>query len=93
MPGPEGVTIGVLVERLEGVRKDVAELRREQREDHHRLRGVESSVKQMIDAQRDNRRGEERQYRRLELRVQVLTVAVGFAAILSPILVAILTGK
>jgi len=90
---PEGVTIGVLVERLEGVRQDVAELREAQREDHHRLRSVESAVKQMIDAQQVNRRGEERQYRRLEVRVQVLTLAVGFAAIVSPIVVAILTGK
>lgn len=93
MREPEGVTIGVLVERLEGVRQDVAELREAQREDHHRLRSVESAVKQMIDAQQVNRRGEERQYRRLEVRVQVLTLAVGFAAIVSPIVVAILTGK
>lgn len=93
MPESEGVTIGVLVERLKGVREDMAELRQAQREDHHRLRSVEAAVQLMVDSQATNRRSEERQYRRLELRVQVLTLAVGFAAIASPIIVAILTGK
>lgn len=74
----EGVTIGVLAERLEGVRQDVAELRQQRREDHHRLRSVEAAVTQMIDAQRAARESESRQYRRMASAVQVggLTMAV-----------------
>ena len=83
MPHQEGVTIGVLAERLEGVRQDVAELRREQREDHHRLRGLEAAVSQMIDAQRAARESEVRQYRRLGTAVQVggLTMAVAMVVL------------
>lgn len=79
MPNDEGVTIGVLVERLEGVREDVAELRRDQRDDHHRLRSVESAVQKMIDAQQVARASEVRQYRRLASAVQVGGVAIALA--------------
>lgn len=83
MANGEGVTIGVLVERLEGVRQDVAELRREQREDHHRLRSVEAAVTQMIDAQRSARESEVRQYRRLGSAIQVggLTMAIAMVVL------------
>lgn len=82
MPHQEGVTIGVLAERLEGVRKDVAELRREQREDHHRLRSVESAVTKMIDAQQAARASEVRQYRRLATAVQLGGLAIALAMML-----------
>ena len=67
----EGVTLEVLAERLEGVRGDVAELRQAQREDHHRLRSVESAVKAMIDAQKAARESESRQYRHMATAIQV----------------------
>lgn len=71
MASEERITLGVLAERLEGVRQDVAELRQQRRDDHHRLRNVETAVTQMIDAQRSARDGEARQYRRLGTAVQV----------------------
>ena len=79
----ERVTLGVLAERLEGVRGDVAELRQQQRDDHHRLRNVETAVGQMIDAQRRAREGEARQYRRLATVIQVgsFIVALALAAL------------
>lgn len=61
----EGVTLAVLVERLKGVSDDVAELRQQHREDHHRLRTVEGSVTRMIDAQRIARESEAEQYRKV----------------------------
>jgi hypothetical protein len=43
--------------------------------------------------QRQNRRNEARQYRRLELRLQMLTVVIAFAAVIVPVAVAVLTGR
>lgn len=83
----QGVTLEVLAERLEGVRQDVAELRTQRREDHHRLRNVEAAVTQMIDAQKDARAGELRQYRRLGLRVQY----GGFAMALAMVVLTLVT--
>lgn len=93
MPEHRGVSVEVLVERLEGVRGDVSRIAEEQKRTRTRLHNLEGFAAAYLDQQRQNRRGEERQYRRLEVRVQVLTLAVGFAAVASPIIVAILTGK
>lgn len=93
MPGHEGVSSDVLAERLEGVRTDVAELVEESKRTRTRLHQLEGFAGAYLDTQKANRRQEQRQYRRLELRIQVLTVVVSFAAVVSPILVAILHGK
>jgi hypothetical protein len=93
VPSSEGVSIEVLAERLVGIRHAVTELDAEQKRMRTRLHNLEGFAAAYLDQQRANRRGEERQYRRLEVRVQVLTLAVGFAAVASPIIVAILTGK
>lgn len=90
MPEREGVSNGVLAERLEGVRRDVNELADEVKRNRTRLHNLEGFAAAYLDQQRANRRGEERQYRRLEVRVQVLTLVVGLAAVVSPILVALL---
>lgn len=88
-----GVTIGVLAERLEGVRQDVAELRQQRREDHHRLRGVEAAVSQMLDAQKMARDSEQRQYRRLGNRIALCGVLVTFGLlILTAVTVAVHNG-
>lgn len=83
MEREQGVTLGILAERLEGVREDVAELRQQRREDHHRLRNVESAVSQMIDAQRSAREAESRQYRRMASAIQMggLAMAVAMVAL------------
>lgn len=81
MAEPEFVTVGVLAERLEGVRDDVAELRQLQRDDHHRLRTVEAAVKGMIDAQKAARDSEARQYRRVANAIQVGGLAMAAAMV------------
>lgn len=81
MEREERVTLGVLAERLEGVREDVAELREQRRDDHHRLRSVEAAVKTMIDAQTAARQAESRQYRRLASAVQVGGLAMAIAMV------------
>lgn len=73
--------MAVLVERLEGVREDVAELRQYRKEDHHRLRTLEASVKTMVDAQRAARESESRQYRRMASAIQVGGLAMAVAMV------------
>lgn len=93
MPEREGVSNGVLAERIAGLRHEVSELAEEGKRTRTRLHNLEGFAAAYLDQQRENRRGEERQYRRLELRLQVLTIVVAFAAIVVPLLVALATGK
>lgn len=93
MQRSEGVSNDVLAERIEGVRRDVNELAEEQKRARTRLHNLEGFAAAYLDQQRANRRGEERQYRRLELRLQVLTVAIAVAAVVVPLVVAFATGK
>jgi len=71
----------------------MTELVAEQLRHRTRLHNLEGICASFIDQQRENRRGEARQYRRLEVRMQVLTIAVAIGAIFAPIVVAVLTGK
>lgn len=90
---PQGVSNEVLAERLEGVRREVSELVEEGRHTRRRLHDLEGFAAAYLDVQRENRRAEGRQYRRLELRLQVLTVVIACAAVVVPIVVAFATGK
>jgi hypothetical protein len=91
--GAEGVSNDVLAERIEGVRKDVSELAEEQKRARTRLHNLEGFAAAYLDTQRANRRSEERQYRRLELRLQVLTVVIAVAAVAATVIQLIATGK
>lgn len=71
MQAGEGVDVDVLVERIAGVRREVEELRAAARDDHHRLRVLEGSVKRMLDAQKAARQAESNQYRRLAAAIQM----------------------
>lgn len=93
MPDSEGARIAVLEERLSGVREDMSELVAEQLRHRTRLHQLEGICATFVDQQRQNRRGEALQYRRLEVRMQILTLVIALAAIATPIIVAIVTGK
>lgn len=94
MGNGEGVTNDVLAERIEGVRREMADIAAEQQRARTRLHNLEGFAAAYLDTQRANRRSEDRQYRRLEIRLQVLTVAIAIAAVVVPIVVAIVhTGK
>lgn len=93
MPEPDGVKIARLQEQLQGVRDDVSELVAEGKRTRTRLHNLEGFAAAYLDVQRENRRSEARQYRRLESRLQVLTVVIALAAVVVPIVVAIVTGK
>ena len=93
MPESEGAHIARLDERISGVRRDVDELVEEQLRHRTRLHNLEGICAAFVDQQQVNRRLEVKQYRRLEIRMQVLTIAIAIGAIIAPIMVAILTGK
>ena len=75
--------------QVEGLYADVVELRSDRIDVGMRLRAVENSINVMLSAQETSRLREERQYRRLELRLQVLTVVLGAGAVVVPVTLAI----
>ena len=82
MASAHGVTLEQLAERLEGVREDVAELRQQRRDDHHRLRSVEASVSTMLAAQKEARESESAQYRKLGSRIALAGVLLSAALVI-----------
>ena len=74
-------------ERLAAVEQTIKDMRREfdshlddaQRR-HNRLREMEQAILLLVEAQKNARAAESKQYRRVEVRLQILTVAVAFAA-------------
>lgn len=58
--------------------------RAERRSD--RVRELEAAMRALIATMHEAREGEKRQYRRLETRIQMLTLVVGIAAVISPLL-------
>lgn len=72
---------------ISDLRADIVEIRSAQRDDHHRLRDIEAAVNLLVESQKQARRAEETQYRRIELRLQALTAAVAFAGAIFPIVV------
>ena len=74
-------------ERLAAVEQTIKDLRREydshladtQRR-HNRIRELENAMLLLVEAQKNARAAESKQYRRVEIRLQILTVAVAFAA-------------
>lgn len=93
MPESRPVGNDVLAERLLGVRGDVRELSEEQHRMRERLHKLEGITQMLVDTQRNAREQENRQYRRLEIRMQMLMFVVGVAAIAVPIIVAILATR
>lgn len=89
----DGVAIARLQEQIQGVREDVAAIVDEQRRTRTRLHNLEGMAQAYADTQKVTRRREEAQYRRLELRLQVLTVVIGVAAIIAPVLTVVALGK
>lgn len=89
MPDSTESRLAALVQRVTDLADDVAELRQIHKEDHHRLRSVEAAVKGFIDAQSSAREAERRQYARLGSRLTIVGLLLTLAAVLSPIIVAL----
>ena len=71
---------------LREVRDDVVEIKQETTRTRQRLHSLEGISSSFLSWQKEAREGEKRQYQRLGIRIQVLTVVVGIAAVISPFL-------
>ena len=71
----------MLGQRVADLVGDIDELKVAVREYHHRLRGVESAVALLVDTQKDARRAEQAQYRRIIVWIQFLTLTVAVGAL------------
>ena len=90
MPESIETRVGVLSQRVVDLVDDIDELKTAVKGYHHRLRAVESAVALLVEAQKDARRAESAQYRRLELRLQWLAVAVAFAGVIVSIVLVVI---
>jgi hypothetical protein len=88
-----GVAIARIEERLRELREDVSVLVAESERNRRRLHNLEGFQGAYLDTQKQNRRQEESQYRRLEIRLQVLTLVIALAAVLTPLITILVLGK
>ena len=64
---------------------DIADRKHEEERTRDRLHKVEGLLGMLVDQQKQNRAQEANQYRRMEIRLQVLTAVIAFAAMLEPV--------
>lgn len=88
MPLPDGERLATLETKVAELQRDLDVLLHAADKRSDRVRELEGAVKLMIQAQKLARQAEERQYRRLELRLSILTVIIGIGAIIVPVALA-----
>lgn len=81
----EGERIASVEQQIIDLRGDIADRKHEEERTRERLHKVEGAMQRLVDIQTDARKQEATQYRRLELRMQALTLVVAFAAMLEPV--------
>jgi hypothetical protein len=89
----DGERLATVEAVLHEIRSDVGELRAELGHARTRLHNLEGIAGTFVSMQKSARREEDSQYRRLGRRIQLLTLVVGAAAIVAPIVLVLLTGK
>lgn len=72
---------------LADLREDLDDRKAEEQRTRTRLHEIEGAVSVFTEAQKYARRDEERQYRRLELRLQWMMVVVTLATVVTPLAV------
>ena len=75
------------------VRDDVRDIRGEIKLNRERIHRIEGVANTFLSWQQEAREGERKQYAKLGLRIQILTVMVGLAAVVAPIVAVLLIGK
>ena len=81
--------ISTLEEAVKGIREDLNLQRQAWNRRTKEFHDLELAVNSMTTTAVNAREAEARQYRRLEVRVQVLTLAIGLGSIASPIAIAL----
>ena len=89
----EGERLATLETLLWEVRDDVADVKGEVKAARDRLHKLEGTSSAFLNWQKDAREKERAQYHRLGVRIQVLTVVVGLAAVLVPLITVFVTGR
>jgi hypothetical protein len=82
VPGPDGERIARNEQRLEDVRSDVIDVRRWQEAKETQLTRMEHDIVTLMAAHRQSLRAEETRSRRIELRMQWLTVTIALGGLL-----------
>jgi len=90
---PDGERLATVEAVLRELRDDMSDLKTEMARTRTRLHNVEGVASAFVDTQKQARRGEAAQYRSLEIRIQVLTIVVGLAAVLTPLALFFITGR
>jgi hypothetical protein len=89
-PQTDQERLATIEQVLRDVRDDVHELREQRKEDHHRLRAVEAGQLLLIEEQKRTREHRDYQLRRLAIKLQWVTLGVGFGSFALGAVVALL---
>jgi len=89
VPG-DGERIATLEANVGEIRVDLAELVAEERRTRKRLHDLEGITGALVNLQKERRRDEQRRERKYTRRLNLLLVLASFAAVASPIVVALL---
>ena len=82
----EGERIARVEQQIIDLRGDIADRKNEEERTRKRLHDVEGVLGLLVDQQKQARAQEAAQYRRLEIRMQLLTLVIALAAFAEPFL-------
>ena len=82
----EGERLASVEQQIIDLRGDIADRKHEEERTRKRLHDIEGVMGLLVDQQKRNREQEAKQYRRVELRLQALTIVIAFAALAEPFL-------
>ena len=82
----EGERLAKVEQQLVDLRGVIDDRKGEEERTRKRLHDIEGVLGLLVDQQKRNREHEATQYRRVEIRMQVLTVVIAFAALAEPFL-------
>jgi hypothetical protein len=89
----DGERLATIEQQIRDIRDDVASLTAETLRTRGRLHDLEGMIGQWVSIQKENRRQEDRQYRRLGNHIQLALLLVACVAVLAPILTALISGR
>lgn len=89
----EGERLASLQQMVLDHRQEVVEVKVELGLIRRRLHDLEGFAAAFLAVQKENRRSEATQYRHLEVRIQLLTLTVAVAAVVTTIATAVLIGR
>ena len=92
MPETDGVAIARLQEQVKGLREDMQDFSNESGRTRTRLHNLEGAVQAFADVQKRAKQDTENRQRRIEVRMEVLSVLVGVAAIAIPLITTFIPG-